>query len=139
MRDISDSYIDRYRRRLADLDAIEQETRSVREKYDRELMEIGERRMRVSNEIAEMRRIITTMIDTGCDPVEAKLKNDGMKQSIWEMNSMPDISWDSKISVSGDGGYSIDLSSITDITVQAIAGDGYDDGNGMISGGYVYR
>lgn len=136
MSDINNIYLEKYRRRLADLDEIEQENKAVRERYDRELIEIGERRMRVSNEIDEMRRIITTMIDTGCDPVEAKLKNDGEMKSIWEINSMSDISWDRKISATGDGSYSIDLSSIINGTVGAI--NGYDD-DGMNNGGYVYR
>ena len=84
MKDISDSYLDRYRRKLADLESIELEIKQVQEKYESELSEIGSRQTRINNEIRDMRKVITTMIDHGLDPVEAKLRNDQTTNSIWD-------------------------------------------------------
>lgn len=97
MKDINTTYLERYRRRLADLDAVEKEIQSIRERYDRELSDIASRKLRVTNEIAEMRRIITTMVDHGVDPVEAKLRNEQVQSTIWDT---PQIDWD--VSVSDD-------------------------------------
>ena len=114
MKDISTTYLDRYRRRLADLDLIEQEIHAIRERYDQELSGMAERRLRVNNEIAEMRKIITTMIDHGVDPVEAKLRNEQNNETIWD--TQPKMDWN-EISITVDDSYtnataSIDLSGI---------------------------
>lgn len=101
MRDISDSYLDRYRRKLADLETIETEVSEIRKKFEMEMMEIGLRKSRISNEIQEMRQVITTMIDHGVDPVEAKLRNDQRKETIWNVTSKDEFGI-SSIEHSGD-------------------------------------
>ena len=93
MKDISDSYLDRYRRKLADLNDIENETQLIRQKYDKELTDVAYRRTRVTNEINEMRQVITTMIDHGIDPVEAKLRNEQQRDTMWSV-SMASNNWD---------------------------------------------
>lgn len=101
MKDISDSYFNRYRRKLSDLNSIDKEIDQVRQKYDKELSDISDRRMRTSNEISEMRRVITTMIDHGIDPVEAKLRNEN-NETIWGGSTDPS-NWDlNGISISLD-------------------------------------
>lgn len=90
MKDINDVYLDRYRRRLSDLKDIENEIVNLRDRYDRELAVISDRQMRVKIEIREMRQVITTMIDQGCDSVEAKLRNEQESaENIWDT-----ITWD---------------------------------------------
>ena len=93
MKDISDSYLDRYRRKLADLNDIENETQLIRQKYDKELTDVAYSRTRVTNEINEMRQVITTMIDHGIDPVEAKLRNEQQRDTMWSV-SMASNNWD---------------------------------------------
>lgn len=93
MKDISDSYLDRYRRKLADLNDIENETQLIRQKYDKELTDVAYRRTRVTNEINEMRQVITTMIDHGIDPVEAKLRNEQQQDTMWSV-SVASNNWD---------------------------------------------
>lgn len=49
--------------------------------------ELIKKRERAMSEVGSMRRIITTMIDNGWDPVEAKLKmdsNDQFNPSMWD-------------------------------------------------------
>lgn len=112
MTDISDRYLDRYRRRLSDLESVDKELKDLRNEYDNRMTEINQRRMRVDSEIRDMRQVITTMIDQGCDPVEAKLRNDNdTRNTIWDIK---DINWDSKMTIGIDPVYpvisSVDLS-----------------------------
>lgn len=142
MKDINTTYLERYRRRLADLNAVEQEIQSIRERYDKELSDIASRKLRVTNEIAEMRKIITTMVDHGVDPVEAKLRNENSRNTIWDTGPSGEIG--GGISIALDPVYSIGSISSIDLSnsgndMSISLDDGYDYDNGGLNNGYPYR
>lgn len=132
MKDISDSYLDRYRRKLADIESIDSEVREIRKRYEKELSDISSRRTRVENEIQEMRQVITTMIDQGVDPVEAKLRNSQRRETIWENTKSEKVFGLSSITL--DPNNSVFESITTDILYGPA--DVYSDPGGSSNNGY---
>ena len=57
------------------------------EMCEKNLAVLRAKQQEVANELNSMKRIITTMVDYDCDPVEAKLKYDNtVVQSMWDSN-----------------------------------------------------
>ena len=81
-----DSYFGRYRKMMRKLEANEQQQDDVRKAYEQRRMELAEERTRMTRELANMRQVITKMIDEDCDPMMAGLKMDEDEQisSIWQ-------------------------------------------------------
>ena len=81
-----DSYFSRYRKMMGRLKASEQEYEDNRRAYEQRRTELQEERTRITRELANMRQVITKMIDDGIDPVMAGLKMDEDEQisSIWQ-------------------------------------------------------
>ena len=81
-----DSYFGRYRKMMRKLKANEQQQDDVRKAYEQRRMELAEERTRMTRELANMRQVITKMIDEDCDPMMAGLKMDEDEQipSIWQ-------------------------------------------------------
>ena len=81
-----DSYFGRYRKMMRKLEATDQEQDDVRKAYEQRRTELSEERTRITRELANMRQVITKMIDEDCDPMMAGLKMDEDEQisSIWQ-------------------------------------------------------
>jgi len=82
-----DSYFGRYRKMMGRLKASEQEYEDNRKAYEQRRTELQEERTRITRELANMRQVITKMIDTGFDPTMAGLsmdENDAMTSTIWQ-------------------------------------------------------
>ena len=81
-----DSYFGRYRKMMRKLEATDQEQDDVRKAYEQRRTELSEDRTRITRELANMRQVITKMIDEDCDPMMAGLKMDEDEQisSIWQ-------------------------------------------------------
>jgi hypothetical protein len=88
--------------------------------------------MRVENEIQEMRQVITTMIDEGVDPVEAKLRNSQRRETIWENTKSEKVFGLSSITL--DHNNSVFESITTDILYGPA--DVYSDPGGSSNNGY---
>jgi len=85
MEDPTLDYFERYRRVVNEKKEIEVELISLEERVKEKKRSIG----KLSNDIDEMRRLITLMIETGMDPVEARMKTDPWERtsSMWEDRS----------------------------------------------------
>jgi len=82
-----DSYFGRYRKMMGRLKASEQECEDNRRAYEQRRTELQEERTRITRELANMRQVITKMIDDGIDPVMAGLimnEEDAMTSTIWQ-------------------------------------------------------
>jgi hypothetical protein len=82
-----DSYFGRYRKLTSRLKENEQENDIARKAYDQRRSELQEERHRISRDLANMRQVITKMIDDGIDPVMAGLimdEEDAMTSTIWQ-------------------------------------------------------
>jgi len=82
-----DSYFGRYRKMIGRLKASEQEYDDNRKAYEQRRTELQEERTRITRELANMRQVITKMIDDGIDPVMAGLimnEEDAMTSTIWQ-------------------------------------------------------
>jgi len=82
-----DSYFGRYRKLMSRLKENEQENDIARKAYDQRRTELQEERHRISRDLANMRQVITKMIDDGIDPVMAGLimnEEDAMTSTIWQ-------------------------------------------------------
>ena len=82
-----DSYFGRYRKLTSRLKENEQENDIARKAYDQRRTELQEERHRISRDLANMRQVITKMIDDGIDPVMAGLimnEEDAMTSTIWQ-------------------------------------------------------
>ena len=81
MNDTILDYFEEYRQTRRDLDDISRQMKTVRASMD----ELTAKAHAVQRELEGMRKIITVMVETGMDPVEAKLKNDvsDLSSSLW--------------------------------------------------------
>ena len=82
-----DSYFGRYRKMIGRLKASEQEYEDNRRAYEQRRTELQEERTRITRELANMRQVITKMIDDGIDPVMAGLimnEEDAATSTIWQ-------------------------------------------------------
>jgi hypothetical protein len=81
MNDAILDYFKEYRQTRQDLDDISRQMKTVRASMD----ELTAKAHAVQKELDGMRKIITVMVETGMDPVEAKLKNDvsDLSSSLW--------------------------------------------------------
>jgi len=82
-----DSYFGRYRKMMGRLKASEQEYDDNRKAYEQRRTELQEERTRITRELANMRQVITKMIDDGIDPVMAGLimnEEDATTNTIWQ-------------------------------------------------------
>ena len=82
-----DSYFGRYRKMIGRLKASEQEYEDNRRAYEQRRTELQEERTRITRELANMRQVITKMIDDGIDPVMAGLimnEEDATTSTIWQ-------------------------------------------------------
>jgi hypothetical protein len=82
-----DSYFGRYRKLTSRLKENEQENDIARKAYDQRRTELQEERHRISRDLANMRQVITKMIDDGIDPVMAGLimdEEDATSSTIWQ-------------------------------------------------------
>lgn len=75
-------YFEEYRQKRKELSEIDNEIKDLRSKMD----SLRDRSSLISKELSGMRRIITVMVETGMDPVEAKLKNEisNLSESLWD-------------------------------------------------------
>lgn len=98
-------YFEEYRRKLNQLAEIEVERIALH----KQMIELKDRRLSLDTELSNMRKIITSMITTGADPVEAKLKidmNDGTP-TLW--NEQQDYYLDSDVIMQKNHRYTIEL------------------------------
>lgn len=75
-------YFEKYRSKKKEMANLGSEISDLRNLIDRKKTEANS----LAVEIRSMRRIITTMIDEGMDPVEVKMRNDlsDLTQSLWD-------------------------------------------------------
>lgn len=82
MTDPTLDYFEQYRNKLRTLEESKSNIARLRGEIDRAI----DACKKINSEISSMRRIITLMVDTGMDPVEAKLRHDpsDLLESMWE-------------------------------------------------------
>ena len=79
-----DEYFERFRRRQKSLDDVNGRIRELKEEYQQRLNSMIKTREEHRSEIDRMKRVISTMVELGCDPVEAQLKGDSGTMRIWD-------------------------------------------------------
>ena len=78
-------YFEEYRQKIAEADRLYKRERELR----REAEQIQQHRQQIREDIANMGRLITAMIENDWDPVEAKLKTESeeRQRSFWDTRS----------------------------------------------------
>jgi hypothetical protein len=107
-----DGYFKEYKEKLDALESIKKQHNEIHSRARRELSQIREKYDKTTNEINNMRKVITLMLDKGLDPVEAKLtvENYPNNETLWNNHICFDV-------VTIDSDYSfIDDCSVSDIT-----------------------
>lgn len=87
-----DGYFQEYRKKLELLNDLKKTYQEVQFKASQDLDKIRAKQEKINNEINNMRRVITTIVDKGLDPVEAKLTVDHeTAHSIWDTPSYDEV------------------------------------------------
>ena len=78
-------YFEEYRQKIAEADRLYKRERELR----REAEQIQQHRQQIKEDLANMGRLITAMIENDWDPVEAKLKTESgeRQRSFWDTRS----------------------------------------------------
>lgn len=79
-----EQYFEEYRKLAEQQSHIHQQIHYEKEKFEQLMNDLHEASEEIHHRVNSMRRIVTMMLDTGCDSVEAKLKiEDHQQRTLW--------------------------------------------------------
>jgi len=109
-----EQYFEEYRQAAEQFANIKTRIKDEEERFNHLMSDLQESSEELYQRLNRMRRIVTFMLDTGCDPVEAKLKTEEhQQQTLWHdrhynlasIGAMGAVGASSSITNGGTGSY----------------------------------
>ena len=94
-----EQYFEEYRKATEEFARVHSRIKEEEEHFNQLMADLHESSEELHHRLSRMRRVITLMLETGYDPVEAKLKIDeNIQSTLWNDRHRSSLSMNSRIS-----------------------------------------